>query len=136
MRTVDAIIVHCADTPVTMDIGYSEIRHWHVDLNGWNDVGYHFIIRRDGTVENGRDIDVPGAHAKGHNSKSIGVCLVGGKGADGAPEANFTLAQYQTLNALVARLRHEHGGDIKVIGHRDVSEKACPSFNVQALLGE
>ena len=58
-----------------MDIGLNEIRKWHLDL-GWRDVGYHYIIRRNGEVELGRSIRDTGSHARGYNHKSVGLCLV------------------------------------------------------------
>lgn len=141
MREINSIIVHCSDTYEYMDIGAEEIRKWHVEDNGWDDVGYHYVIKRDGTLEDGRDLDNDGnideeigAHAYGFNSDSLGVCLIGGKGRkDDGPEANFTMAQYYTLVQLINRLRAKYNNP-KLMGHRDVSGKACPSFNVQALM--
>lgn len=78
MRKINDLIVHCAATYDTMDIGVKEIRKVHVDENGWKDIGYHFVIRRDGTVEKGRDVSVIGAHVLNHNANSIGICLAGG----------------------------------------------------------
>ncbi|MCK5446373.1 MAG: N-acetylmuramoyl-L-alanine amidase [Rhodospirillaceae bacterium] len=141
MRAITSIIVHCADTYPDMDIGAEEIRKWHVEGNRWSDIGYHYIIRRDGIIETGRDLDNDGnideeigAHAYGFNANSLGICMVGGKGRkDGGPEANFTMAQYATLVGLINKLRATHNNP-EVKGHRDVSHKACPSFNVQALM--
>ena len=124
MRTINRTIVHCSDTPATMDIGVKEIDQWHKE-RGWKGIGYHYVIRRDGTIEFGRDLDQMGAHTKGHNSDSVGVCLVGGwKG-----EFNFTIAQLMSLKNLVNILQKE------VFGHRDFDpSKTCPCFNVKALL--
>ena len=74
-KKTDSIIIHCAATKPSMDIGYQEIRKWHVEDNGWDDVGYHFIIRRNGKYEKGRPEGYSGAHAPSHNSRSIGICL-------------------------------------------------------------
>ena len=82
MRKINEIILHCAYTPVTMDIGVSEIRDWHINERGWSDVGYHYIIRLDGTIELGRPIEKIGAHTKGRNRNSIGICYVGGKSSN------------------------------------------------------
>ena len=82
-KKTDSIIIHCAATKKSMDIGYKEIREWHVDQNGWDDVGYHYIIRRNGKLEKGRPEEYSGAHAPSHNSRSIGICLVGGMAKDG-----------------------------------------------------
>ena len=78
MRRIDKVIIHCSDTYHNMDIGVKQIRRWH-KKRGFNDVGYHYIIRRDGTLETGRPIEKIGAHCKGQNRHSIGVCFVGGK---------------------------------------------------------
>lgn len=126
MRAITKIIIHAADTPADMDIGAAEIRDWHVDDNGWRDIGYHYVIRRDGTLETGRDELTPGAHAAGHNTGSVGVCLVGGK-----PDCNYTAAQWACLEALVRDLLGRYPG-AEVIGHRDVSAKPCPMFDAKA----
>lgn len=74
MREVQKHIIHCSDSTFG-DV--AEIRRWHI-ARGFNDVGYHFVIRRDGEVEMGRTLETIGAHCKGHNTNSIGTCLVGG----------------------------------------------------------
>ncbi|MEJ3666500.1 peptidoglycan recognition protein family protein [Stutzerimonas stutzeri] len=131
------IVVHCAATKPTMDIGLREIRQWHRQ-QGWLDVGYHFIIRRDGTVENGRPQDVVGSHVKGHNSESLGICMAGGIDASGKPENNFTPEQFASLSSLLWALRAGREAPYpgaKVVGHRELDPgKACPSFDVQAWL--
>lgn len=135
----DLIVVHCAATKADMDIGVREIRQWH-RAQGWLDVGYHFVIRRDGQVEEGRPHNVVGSHAKGYNSISLGICLAGGIDAKGVPEDNFTDAQKAALHALLWRYTSgiEHDGiyrDLPVVGHRDLdSGKACPSFDVKSWL--
>jgi N-acetylmuramoyl-L-alanine amidase len=139
----DTIIVHCSATPPSMDIGTREIREWHVNGNGWLDLGYNYVIRRDGRLENGRDLDGDGdssdeigAHARGFNRNSIGICLVGGSDSSGKPDANFTLEQYLALDNIVRVLMRDNPSITEVLGHRDLdSGKECPSFNVQALLG-
>jgi N-acetylmuramoyl-L-alanine amidase len=134
MRTLREIIVHCSATAPDNDVGVTEIRRWHLD-RGWADIGYHFVIRRGGVVEAGRAVARVGAHVRGRNQASIGVCLVGGVTADGVADANFTLGQYRALETLVADL-HERYGALAVLGHRDTgAKKACPCFDVGALLG-
>jgi N-acetyl-anhydromuramyl-L-alanine amidase AmpD len=134
MRGINEIIVHCSATTPTMDIGVKEIRDWHVHERRWSDVGYHFIIRRDGRVDDGRPVSKIGAHARGHNEESIGVCLVGGLGASGKPDANFTIDQYISLRNLVGHLKSEYPDIIAVTGHRDYNKmKACPCFDVESL---
>lgn len=129
----DHIVIHCSATKPTMDIGLREIRMWHKQ-QGWLDVGYHFIIRRDGTVEEGRPVDVVGSHVKNHNSSSVSVCLVGGVDEKMKPEANFTDAQWAALDTKVLELRKLYPA-ASVKGHNEFdSGKACPSFNVQSWL--
>lgn len=132
-RTVtDAIFVHCSATKPSQDIGVDTIRMWHKQ-QGWLDVGYHFVIKRDGTVESGRPVDVVGSHVKDWNSRSVGVCLVGGIDANGKFEANFTPAQMNALRNKLAELKVLYPqADIKA--HHDVAPKACPSFDLQRWL--
>jgi N-acetylmuramoyl-L-alanine amidase len=112
-----------------MNIGVDEIREWHL-ARGWSDIGYHFVIRRDGTVETGRQIDQIGAHARGHNEGSIGICLVGGMDETGGADCNYTKWQWFALDDLVEAMTIAHGVK-RVIGHRDVSDKLCPCFDVK-----
>lgn len=130
-RSIDTLVIHCAATKPSMDIGVKEIRKWHVDGNGWRDIGYHYVIRRNGLLEYGRPLDVIGAHVAGHNSGSIGVCLVGGIDNDGDAEANFTKEQWKALVSFVKTFKSDYPhGDIK--GHNEFDQgKACPSFDVQ-----
>ncbi|MDF1769875.1 N-acetylmuramoyl-L-alanine amidase [Maricaulis sp.] len=137
MRPIKHIIVHCADTPASMDIGAKEIDAWHRD-RGWSAIGYHYVIRRSGDIEKGRDLDGDGnvdeeigAHALGYNRYSLGICLVGGKGPDARADMNFTHNQMGTLYRLLVALTTEYP-NAEVIGHRDVSDKACPSFDVKS----
>lgn len=132
MRTVNLGIIHCSDTYKRMDIGVEEIRKWHVEERGWDDIGYHYVIRRDGRLETGRPLEQVGAHARGHNHNSVGICLIGGKSDDGAAECNYTQAQFKKLNALVSLLRDLYPG-IEFIGHRDVSDKECPCFDAKVM---
>lgn len=138
MRQIDKIIVHCSATRPSMDIGADTIRDWHVNGNGWSDIGYHYVIKRNGLVEAGRPVSISGAHAKGHNADSIGICLVGGMLEDmSKADANFTLAQYLSLDILIKSIKEDF--DIAMVtGHRDLegSGKECPSFNVAALLSQ
>jgi len=129
---VKYLAVHCSATPPEMDIGVDEIRQWHKD-KGWSDVGYHYVIRRDGTVEGGRPQHKQGAHVHGWNDKSLGICLIGGVDGQFIPEDNFTAAQKQALYGLLEGLLGEYPG-AQIKGHRDFPgvKKACPSFDVQA----
>ncbi|MDL2268199.1 N-acetylmuramoyl-L-alanine amidase [Desulfovibrio sp. OttesenSCG-928-G15] len=135
MRTISEIIIHCSATPPTLDIGAKEIRGWHTASpprgNGWADIGYHGVIRRNGILETGRMLDRAGAHCSGHNAHSVGICLVGGINALGRPENNFTPEQWGTLARTVQDLVRKFP-KAKVFGHNEFSTKACPSFNVRA----
>ena len=120
--STEYIVVHCAATPSTMDIGAAEIRRWHKE-RGWIDIGYHFVIRRDGTVEKGRDIDAIGAHVRGVNQISVGICLVG--------TDEFEDAQFASLKELIVSLLDKFPGS-QIKGHRDFPnvKKECPGFDV------
>ncbi len=131
---INLLIIHCAATKPSMDVGAKEIDQWH-KARGWSKIGYHFVIRRNGVVEMGRPITETGAHAKGYNRKSIGICMVGGIDERGRPDDNFTHAQWEQLKTMVAKFMKEYPG-IKVIGHNEVAAKACPSFNVQNWLAK
>lgn len=128
---VKYIVIHCAATKPSMDIGRDEIDRWH-RKQGWNEIGYHRVIRRDGRIEHGRPTAVPGAHVRGYNGNSIGICMVGGVAEDGkTPENNFTYEQWATLRVLVRAMK-DLFPNAEVVGHRDLDpKKACPSFDVR-----
>ena len=134
LRETKFCVIHCADTPASMDIGSAEIDEWH-RARGWSAIGYHFVIRRNGGIEKGRDLDNDGdvfdevgAHVKGYNKNSIGICLVGGKGG-----FNFTKKQMHTLDFLMMEIEAKYP-DIEFLGHCDMPgvDKTCPNFNVTA----
>lgn len=132
-KATKLIVVHCAATPPTADIGAKEIRKWHTD-KGWQDIGYALVIRRSGTVEAGRPLDKVGSHVLGRNSDSIGVCLVGGIDAKGKSEVNYTPGQWAALRTTIKFLLAMYPG-AQVTGHRDVIRpgdppKDCPCFDV------
>jgi N-acetylmuramoyl-L-alanine amidase len=129
MRSIDLIVIHCTATRPSQDIGVRELRKWHTEDRGFTDVGYHYVVRRDGTVEDGRPEPVPGAHARGHNQNSIGIVLCGGVDDRGTPDFNFSFKQLEALNRLVGRLVDAYG-ELAIVGHRDLSNKACPCFDV------
>ena len=130
MRKINKIIIHCAATKPSMDIGVPEIRKWHLE-RGFSDIGYHDVIRRDGSVEEGRPMELAGAHCQGQNAHSIGICLVGGIDEKGKPENNFTEAQFKSLRRLLSMYKTQHK-KATIHGHNEFNyNKACPSFNVQ-----
>lgn len=130
------VILHCSATPESRDIGAEEIKKWHLG-RGWSDIGYHFVIRIDGTIERGRHLHLQGAHTKGHNHDSIGVCYVGGaeivrdSAGEGklVPMDTMTDAQVSSLNYLMTALRVAYG-PLPMEGHNQHARKACPSFDV------
>lgn len=129
-RYIDKIIVHCTATPEYRDITVTDIRRWH-KAQGWSDIGYHYVIYLDGTIHNGRDVDVAGAHTSGHNQHSIGVCYVGGVATDGkTPKDTRTASQRLALMNLLRDLRKLYP-QAKIYGHRNFAVKACPSFDAR-----
>lgn len=131
MRKITEIIVHCSDTPAGRDDRAADIRRWHVDGNGWTDIGYHYVVCLDGSVEAGRDPIIAGAHCTGHNAQSIGVCYVGGRDANtGKPADTRTEEQKRSLVLLLRYLRTKYP-DAKIYGHRDFARKACPCFDAK-----
>lgn len=125
-RRTEYIVIHCSDTPSTMDIGAREIRQWHIIDNNWSDIGYNFVIRRNGLREHGRAVDAVGSHVRGFNSCSVGICMVGGRGGN-----NFTGLQWDELEKLVKELKLIYP-KAEVVGHCELnSGKTCPSFDVQ-----
>ena len=134
MRKITELIVHCADTPEGRDVRAAEIRKWH-KAKGWNDIGYHYVIDIDGTVEPGRPVEQMGAHCASHNTNSIGICYVGGCDAKGKPKDTRTDAQKASLLLLLKFLKAQHP-DAKIYGHRDFAAKACPCFDAKAEYAE
>lgn len=127
-RKITEIIVHCTATPAGKDYTVDDIRKWH-KRQGWSDIGYHYVVYRDGSIHGGRDVDIAGAHCTGHNTNSIGVCYVGGVGRDGkTPKDTRTVAQAEGLENLL-RLLKEIYPQAKIHGHRDFAAKDCPSFD-------
>lgn len=132
----DYIVVHCSATRANQDIGKADIDRWH-RAKGWFGIGYHFVIRRDGTVETGRPVNTPGAHVAGYNHNSVGICMVGGVDANDITKAenNFTPAQFASLASLLRDLKKKYPKAV-IQGHRDFPSvaKACPSFDVRKWL--
>ena len=128
MRKIDLIIVHCAATPEGKDFTTEDIDRWHRQ-QGFSSIGYHFVVYRDGSVHTGRPIDQVGAHCRGRNSTSIGICYIGGLSADGKrPKDTRTDNQKKALKALLTLLKIRFP-DAEIRGHRDYAAKACPSFD-------
>lgn len=134
LRKVDWIVVHCSATRAIQDIGANEITRWH-KAKGWSDIGYHFVIRLNGALELGRSTSLQGAHVKGHNHNSIGICLVGGleNEAPWKPAMTYTPKQMAKLEMVIRDLLKLYP-NAKVRGHRDFKgvAKACPCFDARA----
>ncbi len=136
-RRIDEIIIHCTATRAdwwksrNANQKVAEVRRWHVEDRGWSDIGYHFLIDRDGAVSEGRPLERAGAHAKGHNKRSIGIALFGGHGGSENDlfSDHFTPEQERALRGLIERLGSRFG-DLKVSGHNQYAAKACPCFSV------
>ena len=134
MRDLNKIFIHCTATTGddSGDVNVETVRRWHTtEPRNWSDIGYHYLIRRDGTVEVGRPIERAGAHAKNHNADSIGVAYSGGLHALTLREWDTrTPEQRKSLKTLVKALKIAFPSIKTVHGHNEVSPKACPCFNV------
>lgn len=130
MRTIDEIIIHCADTPEGREVSVAEIDDWHRQ-RGFKSIGYHYVIHLDGKVETGRPLATPGAHCTGHNSRSIGICYIGGTDRQGHTKDTRTEAQRRALLKLCRELKAKYP-KATIHGHNEFAAKDCPSFDVQA----
>ena len=131
MRELKEIILHCTATKEGQDYSVEQVRKWHLD-RGFNDIGYHYLIRLDGAVEGGRPLETVGAHCKGHNANSIGIAYVGGLDKNGRPKDTRTLPQKESMRRLVDLLK-QYFPRIEVHCHNEYSTKACPCFSVPEL---
>ena len=137
MRKIDSIVIHCTDTPdyhpsdpAFDSFGVAQVREWHTRPvkeggRGWSDVGYHYIIRRTGKVEKGRDDKTPGAHCEHFNLQTIGIAYVG--------REKPTVAQVDALRGLIAKKMDQYKVPVSGIkGHCELNKnKSCPGFNVR-----
>ena len=142
-RKIDYIIVHCTATKEGNEVSVDEIRSWHKQ-RGWSDIGYHYVVCLNGEVNDGRDVDISGAHARNYNSNSVGVVYVGGLDKSGKAKDTRTEAQKEGLLELLKELRKLYP-DAKIMGHYDTSPdkngngvvdswekiKECPCFNAK-----
>lgn len=129
-RNIKEIIVHCSATPEGKDFTVSDIKRWHLQ-RGFSDIGYHWVVYRDGTIVSGRPESISGAHCTGHNSISIGVCYIGGCASDGkTPKDTRTPAQKESLIKVLKTLKNKYP-KASIHGHREFANKACPSFDAK-----
>ena len=127
-RNIKEIIVHCSATPEGKDFTVADIKRWHL-ARGFSDIGYHYVIYRDGSIHTGRDESIIGAHCTGHNTNSIGVCYIGGCVSNGkTPKDTRTTQQKQSLVKLLKELKTKYP-QASIHSHRDFANKACPSFD-------
>ncbi len=134
MRKIDEIIVHCTATRAGRAVSVKDVDAWHKE-RGFAGIGYHYLVELGGNVDAGRPVERAGAHCKGHNQRSIGVCYVGGLNQTGKPADTRTPQQKEALKKLIERLRAEYG-KLKVSGHRDYANKACPCFDARSEYNE
>lgn len=128
-RKIDKIIIHCSDSPDSLNIGFHEINQWHRE-RGWLDkksdisCGYHYIVRRNGNVEVGRPESSVGSHVYGQNRSSIGICWVG--------RDKMTEAQDKAIRQLCRQQLEKHGlKPFDLYGHHEFDEnKTCPNFDM------
>lgn len=134
MRFINEIILHCSDTKEGLNFNINDIRRWH-KAQGWKDVGYHYVICLDGTVEQGRSLEEIGSHCKGHNAHSIGICYIGGLDKNGRPKDTRTIQQKAALCDLLNKLCKKFP-DATIHGHKEFAAKQCPCFDVQKEYGD
>ena len=129
MRQINKIIVHCSATREGADIPVETIKDWHVNGRGWSDIGYHFYIDLYGEIHKGRDIAKIGAHCKGQNRNSIGICYCGGVESDGkTPKDTRLECQKEALLCVLRTLKAMYPEAV-IHSHKDFANKACPSFD-------
>ena len=129
MRSITLIIIHCSAVRPGQQSSAKDIDGWHKD-KGWKGIGYHYVVRRDGSIELGRPLEEPGAHCVGHNRYSIGICYEGGLNAVGEEVDTRTPQQRATLRKLITQL-HQRFPKAVIVGHHDLNHsKTCPCYDV------
>lgn len=127
LTDITIIVLHCSDSDYCYHDNIETIREWHMKEQGFEDVGYHFVILKSGRIELGRAINVVGAHVKGQNWGSIGICLTG---AQEFSEAQFKSAALliETLALILPNLKKQYG----VLPHRFFNKnKTCPNYQLK-----
>ena len=130
MRTITLIVIHCSAVRPGQRSSAKKINDWHHDRGFQNGIGYHYVVRRDGSIELGRPLEMIGAHVVGHNRHSIGICYEGGLNSFGKDDDTRTPEQKVTLRKLLEEL-HRKFPKALIVGHRDLNPgKRCPCFDV------
>ena len=130
MRKIDEIIIHCSATAEGKDFNAADIDRWHKQ-RGFKKIGYHYVIKLDGTIEKGRGLEEVGAHCLNHNKNSIGICYIGGLASDNkTPKDTRTTEQKKALWKLIVELLIKYP-NATIHGHREFANKACPCFDAQ-----
>ena len=131
MRSIHLIVIHCSATRENRRYTLMQLIRDHRDRFGFT--GYHYYITRDGTVTQTRHEQLVGAHARGYNQHSLGICYEGGLDANGQPKDTRTWRQKRALLQLLKRLKAEHP-QAQILGHRDLPDvkKACPCFDAKS----
>jgi len=126
-RRVDRVFLHCSASDVPAHDTVETVRAWHL-ARGFNDIGYHFFIHKNGDISLGRDIEKTPAAQRGHNLRTIAICL------HGLREEKFTVAQYEALKALCTDINNAYLQQVSFHGHCEVSAKACPVIDYKKIL--
>ena len=130
MRTITLIVIHCSAVRPGQQSSAKKINDWHHDRGFQNGIGYHYVVRRDGSIELGRPLEMIGAHVVGHNRHSIGICYEGGLNSFGEDADTRTPEQKVTLRKLLEEL-HRKFPKALIVGHRDLNPgKKCPCYDV------
>ena len=143
MNKPKLVVIHCSASKEGQDLDVKDIDQMH-KKRGWSGVGYHFVITLDGKIQKGRPIEEFGAHVRGHNRNSVGVCYIGGLDKNGKPKDTRTKNQKAALEILVSSLKTVFPIE-RVCGHRDLSPdkngdgritsnewlKQCPCFDAE-----
>lgn len=144
-RPVNLIVIHCSATKETVDYTFEQCIKDH-QARGFKQCGYHYFIRRDGTIHTGRSLDMVGAHVAGHNQASVGICYEGGLDKSGAPKDTRTAAQKEAIKlCIIEAIEYSDKKVKRITGHRDLSPdlngngvvepnewvKSCPCFDAE-----
>jgi len=126
-RRVDRIFIHCSASDIPAHDNVEVIRRWHLE-RGFDDIGYHFFIHKNGTLSPGRELERTPAAQYGHNLRTIAICLHGLK------KEKFTEEQYRTLQSLCSQINNAYFKQVSFHGHCEVSAKACPVIDYKSVL--